>query len=47
MMASTSTQTPASGARLGTGTALPKAGRGAGGAAPRKKHTTPLVQTNF
>jgi hypothetical protein len=45
MMASTSTQTPASGARLGTGTALPKAGRGAGGAAPLKNDSSRLFQT--
>jgi hypothetical protein len=45
MMASTSTQTPASGARLGTGTALPKAGRGAGGAAPLKSDSSRLFQT--
>ncbi len=45
-MTSISSGTPASGSRLGTATALPKAGRGAGsGAAPLKNDNSRLFQT--
>ena len=44
-MTSMSTQTPASGSRLGTGTALPKAGRTGSGAAPLKNDNSRLFQT--
>src|SRR3954470_23611681 len=39
------TQTPASGSRLGAGTALPKAGRSGSGAAPLKNDNSRLFQT--
>jgi len=44
-MTTMSTQTPASGSRLGAGAALPKAGRSGSGAAPLKNDNTRLFQT--
>ena len=43
-MTAMSTPTPASGSRLGAGTALPKAGAGRSGAAPLKNDNSRLFQ---